>query len=68
MANKKIKRIENNSQVDNHEQRSAERSVSISSSQEVNKKTSGSASKRYKALLTCAICDADAHGNSKIMI
>jgi len=63
MANKKIKRIENNSQGDNHEQPSVERSVSISSSQEVNKKTSGSILKRYKALLTCVVCDADAHGN-----
>jgi hypothetical protein len=63
MSNKKIKRIVNNFQVDNDEQRSAKRSVSISSSHEVNKKKSGSTSKYYKALLTCVICDGDAHGN-----
>jgi len=63
MSNKKIKRIETNFELDNHEQRSAKRSVTISPSQQGKKKQSGSISKRYKANLTCAICDADAHGN-----
>jgi hypothetical protein len=63
MSNIKIKRTDNNFQGDNHEQRSAKRSVSIKSSHEVNKKKSGSTSRRYKALLTCVICDGDAHGN-----
>jgi len=63
MSNKKIKRTENDFKLDNREQRSAKRSVSINSSHEVKKKKSGSTSKRYKALLTCVICDGDAHGN-----
>jgi hypothetical protein len=63
MSNIKIKRTGNNFQRDNHEQRSAKRSVSIISSHEVNKKKSKSTSRRYKALLTCVICDGDAHGN-----
>ncbi len=64
MSNKKIKRTENDFKLDNREQRSAKRSVSISSSHEVKKKKkSGSTSKRYKANLTCVICDGDAHGN-----
>ncbi len=59
MSNKKMKRTENNFQVENHEQRS----LSTHSSNEVNKKKSGSTSKRYKLLLTCIICEGDAHGN-----
>ena len=49
--------------MENHEERLAKHSVSTNLSHEVNKKKSGSTSKRYKALLTCVICDGDAHGN-----
>jgi hypothetical protein len=63
MSNKNIERIVNIFEGDNHEEPSGKRSVSISSSHEVKKKKSGSTSKRYKALLTCVICDGDAHGN-----
>jgi hypothetical protein len=63
MSNKNIKRIETDFELDNHEQRSAKCSVSISPSHQGKKKQSGSISKRHKANLICAICDADARGN-----
>jgi len=63
MASKRIKKSENNFPVKNNEQRSTKRSLSINSSHEINKKKSGSTSKRYRVILTCVVCNGDAHGN-----
>jgi hypothetical protein len=63
MASKNIKKTENNFQVENNEQSSTKRSLAINLSHEVNKKNSISTSRHYKVLLTCDICNGDAHGN-----
>ncbi|CAF3352486.1 unnamed protein product [Rotaria sp. Silwood1] len=62
MSTRRTKYTENNLQIENNEQVSRKRSLSIHTSQKVNKKISGPTSKRYKILLTCVICNGDAHG------
>ena len=62
MSNKKIKNSENNLQVENNDRILMKRSLSTNSSNDINKKKSGPTSKRYKSLLTCVVCNADAHG------
>jgi hypothetical protein len=59
MSTKNTKYTENNLQI------SRKRSLSINSSDAVNKKRSGSTSKRFRSLLTCVVCDANAHGIEK---
>ncbi|CAF0791212.1 unnamed protein product [Rotaria sp. Silwood1] len=62
MSTRRTKYTEKNLQIENNEQVSRKRSLSIHTSQQVNKKISGPTSKRYKILLTCVICNGDAHG------
>ncbi|CAF2966021.1 unnamed protein product [Rotaria sp. Silwood2] len=62
MSNRRTKYTKNNFQVENNEQFSRKRSLSIHTSQQINKKISGPTSKRYKILLTCVVCNDDAHG------
>ncbi|CAF3684405.1 unnamed protein product [Rotaria sordida] len=62
MSNRQVKHNENNLQVENNRQLSRKRSLSIHKSQRVDKKYSGPTGKRYKALLTCVVCNGDAHG------
>ncbi|CAF0987812.1 unnamed protein product [Rotaria sordida] len=62
MSNRRVKHNENNLQVENNRQLSRKRSLSIHKSQRVDKKYSGPTGKRYKALLTCVVCNGDAHG------
>ena len=54
----------NSVHVENIGPRSKKRSLSCSTSSEENKTRFGPTTpKRYKTLLTCTICDGDAHGN-----
>ena len=53
-----------NKTIGNNIEFSRKRSLSSTFSNESNKKSSRS--KRYKSLLTCVICDGDAHGNLKM--
>jgi hypothetical protein len=63
MSSKRIKRNANNIQVENNEQRPTKRLLSTNAAREISKEHTGPPSKRYKVLLTCGICDGDAHGN-----
>ncbi len=68
MSNTQVRYNTNNMQVDKHSQPPKKRKLSTNSSYEVNKKRPGPTSKRYKVLLTCVVCNGDAHGNLKIII
>jgi hypothetical protein len=57
MSNIEINRIKDG------EQNSVKCSLSTISSHEINKQKAGSTPKRYRLLLTCVVCNGDAHGN-----
>jgi hypothetical protein len=65
MASTRIKSIKNDVHVKNNVQPSRKRSLLINSSNPVDKKKPETTGKRYKSLLTCVICNGDAHGNLK---
>jgi len=67
MSTKTIKNNANNIQVRSNRQRRTKSSLSTNAAHEVNKKQIISTSKRNKALLTCVICDGDAHGSSRMI-
>jgi hypothetical protein len=63
MLSKRIKRNVNNIRLENNEQHPTKRLLSTNAVHEVHKKQPESTPKHYKVLLTCVICDGDAHGN-----
>jgi hypothetical protein len=56
------KESENRLQVKNNDHILKKRSLSINPSNDVNKNKSEPTSKRFKPLLTCVVCNGDAHG------
>jgi ribosomal protein L44E len=65
MSNIQVRHNANNMQADKHGQRPKKRSLSTNSSHNINKNKPASTLKRYKVLLTCVVCNGDAHGNLK---
>ena len=68
MSSKTKKSTTNSVQVRTQDSTTRKRSLSTSLSNQENKKKSRSATaKRYKSLLTCTVCDGDAHGDERII-
>jgi hypothetical protein len=65
MPTKRVKNNANNVQVGSNKQRRKKPSLSTNAAHEVNNNEIISTSKRFKVILTCVICNGDAHGNSR---
>ncbi len=63
MPNKIIKKNMKICFLKDRSQYSKKRLLSMNEVHEIKKKQPESSSKRYKVLLTCLICEGDAHGN-----
>ena len=68
MFNEKINNSKNDYEAEDNERNSMKRSMSTVLSNDVTHKKSGLPLKRYKNLLTCVVCNVDAHGNSTTYI
>ncbi len=62
MPNKIITRNTKNGHLKDRSKYSTEQLLSTNEEHEINKKQPESGAKRYKVLLTCVICEGDAHG------